>query len=591
MMDGTPYPPAGPRFRLVPIDDAAHYAVSLPENYEGGCQSYDEDNNLIGLLIDFSDPGKTVYTLGRFGHNADPPDIHLAEQRSRRGSTSFRCSPLHASFQLIPETGAVLLWDHTSSHSVEPLAGPNSWGIKFRGESSQRSVLIARGINSQVVFGASGREKLCHFDIQWLNDGMYDFHVDEPYYVGPQDSRMKRYVQNKRLGGGSYGTVYSALDAETGKMIAVKRFHNLSGKRLAFATREVDNLKKKALREHPHILRIIDSAGGGSKDNWGEILMPLKEGNLKDLCDAMTEQERWELSHVVLYQMLLALECLANNDVVHRDVKPDNILYERAQDGSYIFCLGDFGLSNDPERAITAAGTEPFMAPEVYNRQKQTTKIDIWSLFATIVWMRNSQFMDVCARSGGADLHAWIISVSKTQGYEAIQTMASHDYKKRPSARRQLDILEAGQFELEEEQNPSDILAAQFAAMGFQGGSAASYGSDASTFAASSPERPYYEPYTTGLYYGNPSHTNGQAVYAPPPMGSSEAPRNQGMHGLVSSWGNSPYGPLQSQGSDEGTVIPDTPTAAPTIAEDDGFMYEEYMEERRRMKGKNRGGI
>ncbi|KAK4656463.1 hypothetical protein QC762_310540 [Podospora pseudocomata] len=591
MMDDGSYSSTGPIFVLAPIDDAARYATSLSANYEH--LHYDQDNNPVGLLVNLSSPEKTVYTLGRPGPNIDPPDIHISEPRPRRGLPHI--SHLHASFQLVPETGAVLLWDYSSTSSVKPFGAPNSWGytVKFRSESSPRSVLVARGINTHVAFASgSNNTKWCQFEIQWQSEGMYHFHKDEPYFVGPQESRIKRYVQHEKLGGGSYGTVYSALDAETGQMIAVKKFHNLTGKHLTFATREVDNLKKKALRQHPHILRILDSAGGGEKDNWGEIFMPLKKGNLKDLCETIqTEEDRWELSNQVLYQILLALNCLADNDVVHRDVKPDNILFDFDENGDYRFCLGDFGLSNDPERAITAAGTEPFMAPEICYRKKQTTKVDIWSLFATIVWMRNSDFRAACSRLRAPDLHKWIISISKTAGYEPIRAMASHDPKKRPSAKKQLDIIDSGEFEDfgEEESDPGDLLSAQFVqAMSLQGDSSRSYGSVSIGY-PTSPEMAYYEPYASGVYtgYGGAGGMK-EGRYAPPPMGTAEAPRNQGA--WVRPYDN-PYGPPQSQDSDEGTVMPEIRTAVPTIAEDDVFAYEEYMEERRRMKGKNRSGI
>src|SRR4051794_37361789 len=104
--------------------------------------------------------------------------------------------------------------------------------------------------------------------------------------------------------------------------------------------------------------------------------MPLKEGNLKRLVESLESTDRSAIpaiAETVLYQMLLALQCIAAHNIVHRDIKPENILWECDANGDYQFCLGDFGLSNDPRLAHTVAGTEPFMAPEVFLRQSQST--------------------------------------------------------------------------------------------------------------------------------------------------------------------------------------------------------------------------
>lgn len=52
-------------------------------------------------------------------------------------------------------------------------------------------------------------------------------------------------------------------------------------------------------------------------------------------------------------QMLETLDCLAHNGIVHRDVKPENILYVSGPGGQYTFQLGDFGLCNRVVDAVT----------------------------------------------------------------------------------------------------------------------------------------------------------------------------------------------------------------------------------------------
>jgi serine/threonine protein kinase len=517
--------PSPPCFILAPLNPAARRAVDHASNSH---LRYRIDDT-IGLWLDFSNPEKQACTLGK-GEDAD---IHLPDTRSSsKGSPHI--SGVHASFQVVHETGAVLLWNCSDNGTVEPLPHSHCFTVKFR--PNAQSVLVARGINSRIAFG---KDQWYQFEIQWQSDGMYRFLKDEPYTMGPRNSRTKKYVLGGEVGAGSYGTVSWVLDATSGKIIAVKKFHRLSGKNLEFATREIANLfriNRDDSIKHEHILQILDCAGGGKGDDWGEIFMPLMDGNLKTLVERVGVPDELALSDTVLRQMLLALQCIAEHNIIHRDVKPENILWEYDAAGRYRFCLGDFGLSNDPALARTAAGTEPFMAPEVFHRQQQTTKVDIWSLFATVVWTRTPEFRHSCSQLRAPELHAWLVQFSKMDLYADIRRMASMEPRKRPSAARQLDILD-GQLEggvggyggSTSGDELGDDLGARFSsAMHLQDGDTPglTYGSGSSE-AITAPELPYYEPYASGLletYFGDQAGPSKR--YVPPSPDLADAPRD-----------------------------------------------------------------
>lgn len=115
--------------------------------------------------------------------------------------------------------------------------------------------------------------------------------------------------------------------------------------------------------------------------------MGLKEGNLKSLIESGRCPP---VADAVFQQMLQALDCLAWKGIVHRDVKPENILYISQPDGKYQFQLGDFGLCNRVIDAATLAGSPLFMAPEMFQEGGQTHKVDVWSLFVTMLWILNA---------------------------------------------------------------------------------------------------------------------------------------------------------------------------------------------------------
>lgn len=263
--------------------------------------------------------------------------------------------------------------------------------------------------------------------------------------------------------------------------------------------------------------------------------MPLMNGNLKTLVEKTPNINEWAVAETVLHQMLLALQCIASHKIVHRDIKPENILWEYDANNEYHFCLGDFGLSNDPKLARTVAGTEPFMAPEVYHRQPQSTKVDIWSLFATVVWVRNTQeFRGMCGQLAAPHIHSWLVSIAREEeGYENIRNMAQINPRKRPSAATQLSILN-GNFsdptvygEVGSGEEEGNELGEQFGSLNLQDNQAnydpANYAQGA-VGASTSPEMAYYEPYTSHLREQFP--WEGQAgpsnpVYKPP----TNAPR------------------------------------------------------------------
>ena len=253
--DDEPTDTTPPCLILAPLNSAARKSVDHVRNNYHRCAL--DDNNTFGLLLDFSDPDCQEYTLGR-----SDTDIHLPDAPRSKSSGSAQISDLQATISVVQSTGAVLLQDHSDHQNTETYSpshsssssGHGGVAVKFR---SSRSILLARGINPRIGFG---RDRYYQFEVRWRSDGLYSFSKYEPYVLGPRYSKQKKYVEKSRVGGGAYGEVWSVLDITNGELIAVKKFRNLAGKNLDFATREVANLFK--ISKHKSIQHVSNVFGG-----------------------------------------------------------------------------------------------------------------------------------------------------------------------------------------------------------------------------------------------------------------------------------------------------------------------------------------
>ena len=153
----------------------------------------------------------------------------------------------------------------------------------------------------------------------------------------------------------------------------------------------------------PNIADLITSQGWGDRCSSIEIFMGLEEGSVIDLSYSKRFTLPSGFPQSCLHQMLLALDFLALQGIVHRDVKPENILFSHSAEGPGLhFRLTDFGVGKLEKDAYSRQGTDWYMAPEILvlrkgrdagNRikERQSPKVDVWSLFVAIAFAR-----DVC---------------------------------------------------------------------------------------------------------------------------------------------------------------------------------------------------
>src|SRR5207342_3032106 len=137
-----------------------------------------------------------------------------------------------------------------------------------------------------------------------------------------QDSLAGRYEIERELGRGGMATVYLARDLQHERPVALKVLHPELAASLG-AERFQREIRLAAKLQHPHILGVYDS-GNADGNLW--FTMPYVDG--ESLRDRMTREKQLPVAEAVRLtrEAALALDYAHRQGVIHRDIKPDNIL-------------------------------------------------------------------------------------------------------------------------------------------------------------------------------------------------------------------------------------------------------------------------
>ncbi len=192
-----------------------------------------------------------------------------------------------------------------------------------------------------------------------------------------------------KLGSGGMGSVFRARQVTMDRVVALKILSPKLAKDASARERFVREARSVAKLNHPHIVAGIDV---GCVDGFWYFAMEYVDGESLGQCmkrvGALPEQEALEFT----YQVARALQHAHQNGLLHRDVKPDNVLLDRDHK---IAKLADLGLARQSDAcdgAITmpgeAVGTPFYISPEqAEGRHDLTPATDLYSLGASLFHM------------------------------------------------------------------------------------------------------------------------------------------------------------------------------------------------------------
>lgn len=202
-----------------------------------------------------------------------------------------------------------------------------------------------------------------------------------PSWVVVNQEVLERYSIGEMLGRGAYGVVIAGVEQASGRDVAVKFFDR---SRLSSTNMQSEVALLKCMR-HRNIVRCIESICDTRHPCL--VMERFAGGDLVEgLQRCMKDADRVPgegFAHIGT-QLAAALRYLHSFNIVHRDVKSDNVMLDRQDiaDPEIRIALGDFGVARaigDGERLVEAAGTKMFWAPEFY-ALNYGIKVDVWAM-------------------------------------------------------------------------------------------------------------------------------------------------------------------------------------------------------------------
>jgi serine/threonine protein kinase len=200
-----------------------------------------------------------------------------------------------------------------------------------------------------------------------------------------EEVRARRSFNNfdlvELIGEGGMGSVFKAYDRNLGRLVALKVLRREMSARQDERARLEQEARITASVNHPHVVRVY--AFGEASGQFYLAMELVEKGSLDELMSVQSRVSEVQALGIGV-QIAQGLEAAAEKGLVHRDVKPGNILFADARTAKIV----DFGLARVLEEEAGARGeiwgTPYYIAPERLNYESEDFRSDMYSLGGTL---------------------------------------------------------------------------------------------------------------------------------------------------------------------------------------------------------------
>lgn len=187
----------------------------------------------------------------------------------------------------------------------------------------------------------------------------------------PQTKRFRNFEILSALGKGGMGEVYLAQDLILGRKVAIKFLSGQIGKDEEFLKRFLQEAKASAILEHPNIVGVYSVGKAGDRPY---IAMQYVQGkNLREILKGRGGPFSVPVAIHFAIQIAQALDCAHQKGIMHRDIKPDNIMVH----GQNQIKVMDFGLAKSFQAGHSITQTGCYLGTPEYSSPEQCETLDI----------------------------------------------------------------------------------------------------------------------------------------------------------------------------------------------------------------------
>lgn len=180
---------------------------------------------------------------------------------------------------------------------------------------------------------------------------------------------------------GAMGVVYRGEDMGLGRPVAIKVLRADLSQNRKLVSEFRDEAARLAALHHRNLVQVYSF---GEDDDDVFFVMELVEGEaLGDIIDRLADKSRWITTGKtiqIVEEIAAALEAMHAAGIIHRDVKPANVLLDRINDRAV---LVDVGIAKRPNESGEASGTPGFAAPESFTEAEESSATDVYGLATT----------------------------------------------------------------------------------------------------------------------------------------------------------------------------------------------------------------